>query len=114
MLSDAGSAIIRFVSRKEILGTLIFDIGGGRRLPLSAQKGKTFCRRGTMHGEKEPGNPDKDLGASSVARYERRRAAYAILRIWLYKETANFQSMSRVCEMRYVVYSAWRVFIRVY
>ena len=27
--------------------------------------------------KKEPGNPDKDLGTSSVARKERRRAAYA-------------------------------------
>jgi hypothetical protein len=33
--------------------------------------------------KKDLGNPNKDLGTSSVVRKEQRRTAYAILRIWL-------------------------------
>ena len=38
LLSDAGSAIIRPVSKKEFLGTLIFDIGGYRKISVTGLK----------------------------------------------------------------------------
>ena len=38
LLSDAGSAIIRPVSRKAILGTLIFDIGDSRMIAAAGLK----------------------------------------------------------------------------
>ena len=38
LLSGIGSAIIRPVSRKAILGTLIFDIGGYRKISVTGLK----------------------------------------------------------------------------
>ena len=84
LLSETGSAIICLVSRKAILGTLIFDIGGDRKIAAIGPKGQNLLppwQKSTA--KKEPGNPDKDLGTSSVVHNERRRATYAILRIWL-------------------------------
>ena len=113
LLSDIGSAIICVVSRKAILGTLIFDTGGSRKIAvtgleswkvgeffsrkerkgsqrletrnpkLTNRQAKPFAAVAQCTAKKEPGNPDKDLGTSSVAHKERRRATYAILRIWL-------------------------------
>ena len=42
LLSDAGSAIIRPVSRKAILGTLIFDIGDSRKIAAASPKGQNL------------------------------------------------------------------------
>ena len=39
---------------------------------------KPFAAVAQSTTKKEPGNPDKDLGTSSVAHKERRRAAYAV------------------------------------
>ena len=54
------------------------------------ERAKPFAAVAHCTAKKEPGNPNKDLGTSSVARKEQRRATYAILRIWLYLKTANF------------------------
>ena len=78
-----------------------------RNYKLTNQQAKPLTSRGRKaRVKKEPGNPDKDLGTSSVAHKERRRAAYAILRIWTQTKSPNFKSVVRVCEMRHVVYSA--------
>ena len=49
--------------------------------PKPNQQAKPFAAVAHCTAKKEPGNPDKDLGTSSVAHKERRGAAYAILRI---------------------------------
>ena len=42
LLSGLGSAIICLVSSKEILGTLIFDIGGSRKIAAAGPKGQNL------------------------------------------------------------------------
>ena len=87
------------VGRSVQLVHLIFDIGGSRKIAVIGPKGQNlFAAVAQCTAKKEPGNPDKDLGNV-------RNLAYLAL-----NETANFQPKSRICEMRYVVYSAWRVF----
>ena len=54
-----------------------------RNPKLTNQQAKPFTVAAQCAAKKEPGNPDKDPGTSSVAHKERRRATYAILRIWL-------------------------------
>ena len=69
---------------------MIFDIGGGRMIAAVSLKGQNLLppwQKSTA--KKEPGNPNEDLGTSSVAHNERRRATYAILRIWLCLKTTK-------------------------
>ena len=99
LLLGGGSAIIRPVSRKAILGTLIFDIGGGRKIAAVGPKGQNLLPLWhTSTAKKEPGNPDKDLGSV-------RNLAYLAL-----IENDQNSRTSRICETRHVVNSAWRVF----
>ena len=79
LLSDAGSAIIRPVSRKAILGTSIFDIGGSRKVVAIGPKGQNLlppwhnARRRRSRGL---------LARTSVT--------YAVLAYLALNETANF------------------------
>ena len=61
-----------------------------RNQKLTNQQAKPFAAVAQCTAKKEPGNPDKDLGTSSVAHKERRRATYAILRIWLCRKPPKF------------------------
>ena len=76
-----------FFSRKERKGSQRLET---RNPKLTNRQAKPFAAVAQCTAKKEPGNPDKDFGTSSVAHKERRRATYAILRIWLYLKTANF------------------------
>ena len=48
-----------------------------RNQKLTNQQAKPFAAVAHCAAKKEPGNPDKDLGTSSVAHKERRGIAYA-------------------------------------
>ena len=72
LLSDAGSAIIRLVSRKAILGTSIFDIGGSCKIAAVGPKGQNLLPPWL--------NARRRRSRGILARTS---AAYAILRIWL-------------------------------
>ena len=70
---------------------MIFYMGGFilHRIRHQPEKAKPFVAVAHCTVKKEPGNPDKDLGTSSVTHNERRRATYAILRIWLCLKTTK-------------------------
>ena len=70
---------------------MIFYMGGFilHRIRRQPEKAKPFAAVAQCAAKKEPGTPDKDLGTSSVAHNERRRATYATA-YDAYSEIANF------------------------
>ena len=78
LLSDIGSAIICVVSRKAILGTLIFDIGGSRKIAAAGPKGQNLL---------PPWHNARRRRSRGIL--TRTSVAYAVLRIWLYRKTTK-------------------------
>ena len=67
----------KFAKASNLRKTPLFDFDSRLRLQKTNQQAKPFAAVAQCTAKKEPGNPNQDLGKSSIARKERRRTAYA-------------------------------------